>query len=87
MAMAGGRNRVRELREARLMTREELARRAGVSERTVWSVENGRPCRIHTKRRILRALGLARSEHLRVFPRPGLAGGDPSSRSHLGSGA
>lgn len=63
-------NRVRQLREERLMTREELARRAGVSERTIWSVENGRPCRIHTKRRILRALGVARSEHLRVFPRP-----------------
>lgn len=63
-------NRVRELREERLMTREELARRAGVSERTIWSVENGHPCRIHTKRRILRALGVARSEHLRVFPPP-----------------
>lgn len=62
-------NRVRELREERLMTREELARRAGVSERTIWSVEKGHPCRIHTKRRILRALGMARSEHLRVFPR------------------
>lgn len=75
--MSAEENRVRELREARLMTREELARRAGVSERTIWSVENGYPCRIYTKRRILRALGVARSEHLRVFPRAGLGSASP----------
>jgi len=61
-------NRVRELREDRLMTREELAARAGVSLRTVWSVESGNPCRLPTKRRILEALGLARTDHREVFP-------------------
>jgi transcriptional regulator with XRE-family HTH domain len=61
-------NRVRELREDRLMTREELAERAGVSLRTVWSVESGKPCRLPTKRRILEALGLARTDHREVFP-------------------
>lgn len=61
-------NRVRELREDRLMTREELAERAGVSLRTVWSVESGRACRLPTKRKILAALGLTREEHREVFP-------------------
>jgi DNA-binding XRE family transcriptional regulator len=63
-------NRVRALREDRLMTREELAERSGLSVRTVWSVENGYPCRLLTKRRILRALGLSSEDHTRVFPSP-----------------
>lgn len=61
-------NRVREIREERLMTREELADRAGLSLRTVWSVENGFPCRLPTKRRILRGLRLAKGQHRLVFP-------------------
>jgi DNA-binding XRE family transcriptional regulator len=61
-------NRVRAIREGRLMTREELADRAGVSPRTVWSVEAGYPCRLVTKRKIIRALGVAKREHERVFP-------------------
>jgi DNA-binding XRE family transcriptional regulator len=61
-------NRVREIREERLMTREELAERAGLSLRTVWSVENGFPCRLPTKRRILRGLRLAKIHHRLVFP-------------------
>ena len=61
-------NRVREYREERLMTRKELAARAGLSVRTVWSVEKGLPCRLPTKRKILRALCLGKSEHRLVFP-------------------
>lgn len=61
-------NHVREIREERLMTREELADRAGLSLRTVWSVENGFPCRLPTKRRILRGLRLAKGQHRLVFP-------------------
>lgn len=61
-------NRVRELREDRLMTREELAERAGVSLRTIWSVERGNACRLPTKRKILEALGLSREEHREAFP-------------------
>ena len=61
-------NRVRELREDRLMTREELAERAGLSLRTVWSVESGHTCRLPTKRKILSALGLSLERHREVFP-------------------
>ena len=63
-------NRVREIREERLLTRDDLARRAGVSLRTVWSVGAGHVCRVDTKRAILRALGVARSRHRDVFPLP-----------------
>lgn len=59
---------VRRLREQLLMTREELAARAGVSLRTIWSVEHGRSCRTPTKRRILKALGVAKTRHHEIFP-------------------
>lgn len=60
-------NRVREVREDLLMTREELAEKAGVSLRTVWSVESGIACRLYTKRRILQALGVPKEDHKTVF--------------------
>jgi DNA-binding XRE family transcriptional regulator len=63
-------NRVRELREGKLLTREDLARRARVSLRTVWSVEAGYNSRVETKRSILRALGVARNRYRDVFPYP-----------------
>jgi DNA-binding XRE family transcriptional regulator len=73
-----GANRVREIREEQLMTREELARRASVSLRTIWSVEAGHECRLETKRAILRALGIARTQHRTVFPRQGEVSGPPA---------
>jgi DNA-binding XRE family transcriptional regulator len=51
-------NRVRELRENRLMTQAQLARKAKVALRTIHSVEKGMNCRMDTKRKILLALGL-----------------------------
>ena len=63
-----GSNRVREFREELLMTRVELAKRARISLRTVWSTENGDSCRLLTKRKILQALGVPNQEHKRVFP-------------------
>jgi transcriptional regulator with XRE-family HTH domain len=63
-------NRVRELREELLLTRDDLARRAGVSLRTVWSVEAGHNSRVDTKRAILRALGVSRSRYREIFPLP-----------------
>ena len=51
-------NRVRELRENRLMTQAQLARKAKVALRTIHSVEKGMNCRMDTKRKILLALGM-----------------------------
>ena len=51
-------NRVRELREHKLMTQSQLARKAQVALRTIHSVEKGLNCRMDTKRKILLALGL-----------------------------
>ena len=62
------RNRVRELRENRLMTQSQLARRARVALRTVHSVEKGLKCRMDTKRKILLALGCSFDDRHNVFP-------------------
>ena len=61
-------NRVRELREDRLMTQAQLARKAKVALRTIHSVEKGMNCRMDTKRKILIALGLRFEDKNMVFP-------------------
>lgn len=64
-------NRVRELRENRLMTQAQLARKARVALRTIHSVEKGMNCRMDTKRKILLALGLRFEDKDYVFPGTG----------------
>ena len=61
-------NRVREIRENRLMTQAQLARKAKVALRTIHSVEKGMNCRMDTKRKILLALGMRFEDKDQVFP-------------------
>ncbi len=61
------RNRVRELREDKLMTQAQLARKAKVALRTIHSVEKGMNCRMDTKRKILLALGMRFEDKDQVF--------------------
>ncbi len=60
-------NRVRELRENKLMTQAQLAKKARVALRTIHSVEKGMNCRMDTKRKILLALGLRFEDKSQVF--------------------
>lgn len=60
-------NRVQTLREERLLSKAELARRAGVSVLTIDRVERGAPCRLDTKRKIILALGLKVTDREQVF--------------------
>lgn len=50
-----------------MMSKAELARKAGLSTLTIDRVEAGRPCRLDTKRKILLALGLRVTDKDRVF--------------------
>ena len=50
-----------------LLSKSELARKAGVSPLTIDRIENGYSCRLDTKRKIIQALGLKLSERSRVF--------------------
>jgi DNA-binding XRE family transcriptional regulator len=63
------RNNVKRLREDRLLTKAELARKAGVSTLTIDRVEAGQPCRMDTKRKIILALGMTVAEKDQVFAR------------------
>lgn len=62
-----GKNNVRKLRMERMMSKAELARRAGLSTLTIDRVERGMTCRMDTKRKILEALGLTPSDRVTVF--------------------
>ena len=63
-----GLNAVRSIREELLMSKAELARKAGVSPLTVDRIEKGQNCRPDTKRKIIFALGYDLSEKKKVFP-------------------
>ena len=60
-------NNVRNIRMEKMMSKAELARRAGMSTLTIDRVERGLPCRMDTKRKILEALGLKPSDRVMVF--------------------
>jgi DNA-binding XRE family transcriptional regulator len=62
-----GANNVRKLRMERMMSKAELARRAGMSTLTIDRVERGLPSRMDTKRKILEALGLKPTDRVMVF--------------------
>jgi DNA-binding XRE family transcriptional regulator len=60
-------NNTRRLRLERMMSKAELARRAGVSTLTIDRVERGMNCRMDTKRKIIEALGLRPEDRTLVF--------------------
>jgi DNA-binding XRE family transcriptional regulator len=60
-------NNVQRFRESLMMSKAELARRAGLSTLTIDRIESGRPCRLDTKRRILTALGMRIADRDKVF--------------------
>jgi DNA-binding XRE family transcriptional regulator len=60
-------NNVQRYRESLMMSKAELARKAGLSSLTIDRVEAGRACRLDTKRKILLALGMKVSDKAQVF--------------------
>ncbi|MBW2283537.1 MAG: helix-turn-helix domain-containing protein [Deltaproteobacteria bacterium] len=61
-------NQIKSVRERLLMSKAELARKAGVSPLTIDRVERGRDCRVETKRKIILALGYGLSDKEKLFP-------------------
>lgn len=74
-----GSNQVQRFRENLMMSKAELARKAGLSTLTIDRVESGRPCRLDTKRKILLALGLKVSDKDRVFRPMNISDGSEAS--------
>jgi DNA-binding XRE family transcriptional regulator len=60
-------NSLRRYRERILMSKAELARKAGISTLTIDRVEKGKKCRLETKRKIILALGLTLSDRAKIF--------------------
>jgi len=60
-------NNLKKIREAKLMSKAELARLAGVSAITIDRIERGEQCRVETKRKIILALGFALTDREKVF--------------------
>ena len=60
-------NKLQQIREALLISKAELARKAGISPITIDRLEKGKACRMETKRKILLALGYQLSEKDKVF--------------------
>jgi len=63
-----GRNIIKSIREGLLMSKAELARKAGLSPLTIDRIEKGRSCRMESKRKIILALGYDLSEKDKIFP-------------------
>ncbi len=61
-------NLAKQIREGLLMSKAELARKAGVSALTISRIEKGMTCRLETKRKIIVALGRDLSEKDNIFP-------------------
>ena len=60
-------NRLKKVREGMLLSKSEIARKAGIAPLTIDRIERGYPCRVDTKRKIIQALGLNISEKNKVF--------------------
>lgn len=62
-----GKNSLKKVREERLLSKAELARKAGVSPLTIDRIEKGKDCRMETKRKILLALGFSIENKNQIF--------------------
>lgn len=64
---AVGQNSVKKIREQLLLSKAELARKAGVSPLTIDRIERGKDCRMETKRKIILALGYKLTDKDKLF--------------------
>ncbi len=60
-------NHVRKIRESKMMSKAELARKASVTVQTIDRIEKGNECRLDTKRKIILALGYKLGERSKIF--------------------
>ena len=60
-------NSVRQIRESKMMSKAELARKADVTVQTIDRIEKGNECRLDTKRKIILALGYKLTDRTQIF--------------------
>ena len=62
------RNSLKKIRESLMISKAELAKKANISPFTISKIELGLPCRLETKRKIIKALGYKLSDKDKIFP-------------------
>ncbi|MFQ5716711.1 MAG: helix-turn-helix transcriptional regulator [Nitrospinales bacterium] len=60
-------NSVKKIRESKMMSKAELARKANVTVQTIDRIEKGNDCRLDTKRKIIMALGYKLADRTKIF--------------------
>ena len=60
-------NSVRKIRESKMMSKAELARKSSVTVQTIDRIEKGNDCRLDTKRKIIIALGFKLTDRNKIF--------------------
>ena len=60
-------NLLKKYRESLMMSKTELGKKPGISPITITRIEQGKPCRVETQRKIILALGLKVSDKNKVF--------------------
>jgi DNA-binding XRE family transcriptional regulator len=60
-------NSLRKVRESLMISKAELSRKAKISPVTITRIEQGKQCRMETKRKVILALGLKISDKNKVF--------------------
>ena len=61
-------NNLKQIRNKALLSKAELARKAGISVLTISRIECGMDCRMETKRKVIQALGMKIADKGKVFP-------------------
>ncbi|MFQ5481932.1 MAG: helix-turn-helix transcriptional regulator [Nitrospinaceae bacterium] len=83
--MVSANNNVQKIRESKMMSKAELARKANVTVQTIDRIEKGNECRLDTKRKIILALGYKLGERSKIFSEEGPDGtrkkGSPRMRT------
>jgi DNA-binding XRE family transcriptional regulator len=60
-------NSLKEIRESLMISKVELARKTDLSPKTIKRIEDGLPCRMETKQKIIRTLGSINSDENEVM--------------------
>ena len=60
-------NSLRQTRESLMLSKTELAKKANISPSTITRIEQGMPCRVETKRKIVLALGYNIADKKKIF--------------------
>ena len=60
-------NSLKEIRESLMISKVALARKTDLSPNTITRIEQGLPCRMETKRKIIRTLGSINSDENEVM--------------------